>query len=114
MDLIFQWIDLVWLLLVFVTLKRKNWVCGVGYVLSCVFMLRMQVELMVSVGYPYGFLPFMSSDVFTRGLAVYGALFVVYFLWAYHLKNVLPVIFMGHSIALFVMGLVVSTVVMVF
>ncbi len=117
MDLIFQllvsWIDLVWLLLVFVTLKRKNWLCGIGYVLSCVFMLRMQVDLMQSIGYPRGVLPILSEDVFTRGLVVYGAVSVVYFLWAYYLRDSRPVIFMAHSIALFFIALVASMVVMV-
>ena len=117
MDLIFQflteWADLIWLLLVFLTLNRKNWLCGIGFVLSCVFMLRMQVELMVSIGYPSGVLPILTGDVFTRGLVVYGVVSLVYFLWAVHLRNVLPVIFMGHSIALFFIAMIGAMIAMV-
>lgn len=113
MGFIYQWIDVVWVLLVFVTLAPKNWPVGIGYILSCVFILRLQVELMELIGFANGAFPLLDSHVLERGQMVYGVVFVVYFLWAYHLRRCSPVIFMAHSIAFFFIGLVSSTIVMV-
>jgi hypothetical protein len=38
---------------------------------------------------------------------------LIYFAWAYYLRGIMPVIFMGHSIVLFFVALILSTVVMV-
>ena len=113
MSFIYQWIDVVWVLLVFVTLAPKNWLVGIGYILSCIFILRLQVELMELIGFSRGAFLVLDTHVLERGQLVYGVVFVAYFLWAYHLRRMSPVIFMAHSIAFFFIGLVSSTVVMV-
>jgi hypothetical protein len=110
---LYPWIDLLWLPIVFIATQKKHWALAIGYVLACVVMLRLQVELMAWIGYPHGILPFLDMHVFRRGVITYGVMNLMYFAWAYYLRGIMPVIFMGHSIVLFFVALILSTVVMV-
>lgn len=110
---LYPWIDLMWVPIVFIATQKKHWALAIGYVLGCVVMLRLQVELMAWIGYPRGILPFWDMHVFRRGLMTYGVMNLVYFAWAYYLRGIMPVIFMGHSIVLFFVALILSTVIMV-
>jgi len=113
MDFVFQWIDLAWLLVVPLALGRAHWLTGSGYVVSCALMLRLQTELLDSIGYSRGFLPLLESDIFTRGIITYGVVIFVYMIWGHFLRRASVVIFLAHSIAFFFIAMIASLVVMI-
>lgn len=112
-NIIYQWIDLFWLVMVLVAVHKQHRLLAAGYVLSCVFMLRLQVEIMGSIHYSTGILRVMDSDVFDRGLIVYSVFYLLYFLMAHYSPGSRQVIFMAASLSIFFFALSVSTFVMV-
>lgn len=113
MHFIIQWIDLIWLPLAwFVVHKPQRW-WTLGTLASCMLMLRLQAELMESIGYPQGILPFMDSHVFSRGLGVYAIYYVIYLLIAYYSPDSKGALFMGVSLSVFFMAFFTAIAVMV-
>lgn len=112
MNLIYQWVDLFWLLIVFLAIDKKHWLVAVSFVLSCMFMMRLQVELMISIGYEFGILNLIKSDVFTRGLIVYGIMYLLYFLLGHYSAGTKKEVFLAASITIFFAAMVLSMGVM--
>lgn len=111
--IIYQWIDLFWLAMVLIAVHKQHRLLAVGFVLSCVFMLRLQVEIMESIGYGTGILRALDSHVFERGLVAYSVIYLLYFLFAHYSPGSRRVIFMAASLSMFFFALTVSTFVMV-
>ena len=49
--LIYQWIDLFWLVMIPLAAHKGHRLIAAGFVLSCMLMLRLQVEIMESIDY---------------------------------------------------------------
>ena len=113
LSLVYQWIDLFWLAMVFIAADRRHWIFAAGFVLSCVFMLRLQVELLESIGYPTGIFPFMEAPIFQRGLVVYGVIYMLYFLLTHFSRGSKGVVVLAASISVFFFALILSLGVMV-
>ncbi len=93
--------------------ERGKWLLTSGFVLACVFMLRLQLELMGAIGLPRGFFGLMDASLYNRGLITY-AVFIGLFLILAHLsrggdKNV----HMAASITILILAFCVSSLVMV-
>lgn len=78
MDFLIQYIDALWLPLVYMAARPDQRPYALGYTFCCMLMLRMLTELMEQLGFPEGFLPFLHSDVFHRGLVTYGVFQLIY------------------------------------
>ena len=113
MSFILQWIDVLWLVPAFVLIHPKERLLAAGFFIICMVMMRLQVELMGSIGYEQGILGVMSMPVFSRGLIVYSLFYIAYMLLAHYSRDSRKVIFMAASISIFFMALFVSSVVMV-
>ncbi len=112
MDLILQWIDLVWLPVgLFVVHKGHRLLAG-GYFIACALMLRLQVELMQSIGYPTGILTLMKSDLFIRGIVVYAVFNAGYLLIAYFSPGSDKTVFLAASLTIFFSAMFSSTIIM--
>lgn len=111
---ILHWIDLIWVPIVFVVVAKQHRWIAVGFVLSCLMVMRMQYELLSEWGFGAEGLPNMllSSSPFTRGQVVYGIFFLIYLLLSHYSRKTAPVIYMAASISIFFMAFVVSAVVM--
>lgn len=110
---ILDWIDLVWLPVAFFCVHKPHRWLAVGFVLSCMFMLRMQFELTQSLGFGKEGIPgLMDSNPYYRGLIVYSifiALFIALSMWS---KGATKTIYMAASITVFFAAFVVSTIIM--
>jgi hypothetical protein len=113
MSFIYQWIDALWLPLAFFVVHKPHRWWAVGFVASCMLMLRLQTELMVEIGYDKGILNFVDSPVFSRGLIVYSIIYIIYLILAYYSPGTRGVVFMAASISIFFMSLFISMIVMV-
>ena len=110
---LFEWVDLMWLpIILLVVKKHQRWVSA-GFFLSCALMMRLQVELIASTGYLHGFLNLMSSDIFSRGLATYSLFYLLYCGLMIYSPETRGAILLAGAISIFFAALLVSMVVMV-
>ena len=112
-SLIYQWIDLLWLPLGWFAVAPKFRWLTLGFIAACLLMLRMQIELMVYTGYESGILPFMTSNVQTRGLVTYSVFIALFLILANFSGRSQKVVFMSASITVFIAAFLVSTLLMV-
>lgn len=113
MDTILQWIDLIWAPIIFFTANKKVRVKGVIFVLACVFMLRLQVQLMTEIGFNAGILTFIQWPALYKGMAIYGFFIGVITLLNALSKDTDPYVFIAASISVFILSFCISSVVMV-
>lgn len=113
MNIILQWIDMIWLVLIPLVAHPHQRKIAVATFLACALMMRMQVELMNSTGFDTGFLPFMKSTAMERGMVVYNFFYMLYTLFAFHLPRSKPAVFMGASITIFFIAFTSSMFIMV-
>lgn len=113
MNEILQWIDLVWLPVSLLVVHKGHRVMAMAYFAACMLMLRLQVELISSIGYPTGILPLMSSGLFIRGLVVYSLFHAGYLVIAYFSPGSEKSVFLAASISIFFAALFTSMIVMV-
>ena len=113
MNLILQWIDLVWLPITLVVVHKYQRAFAAAYILSCVLMLRLQTELLSSTGFTEGFTGLIKTTPFDRGLIVYSLFHIIYIIMAIYSPSRQRVIFMSASISIFFAALFVSMGIMV-
>lgn len=105
--------DVLWIPLGVVAVERGKRLLTIGFIVSCIFMLRLQVELMRSIGSPYGFFGFMKNGVFERGLIAYAFFIGLFLLLAYFSKGGDKNVHIAASITILIIGFCVSSLVMV-
>ncbi len=101
MELIFQWIDLAWALPMSLMLHKPQRLMGLGLLGSCMLMMRMMSELMISIGYPSGIMNILKNDVFTRGLIIYSVFYFLYIIMSHYSPDTKGTIFLAASISIF-------------
>ena len=112
-ETLFQWIDLLWFGVVLAVLPRQLWIKASLFVLICVIMLRLQIELFESFGWETGYLPFLTLPLFARGLITYGVFTAVYLMLSAYSARINPFVYMAASITIFIIAFCVSSIVMV-
>lgn len=112
MDFILQYIDALWLPLAWFVVHRQQRWWALGFVASCMVMMRMQAELMHGIGYPHGILTFMNSDMLSRGILIYSIFYMLYFALAVFSPGTKGSILLATSIGIFFMAFFVSSMVM--
>ena len=112
MNFLIQYIDFIWLpIALFVVHKEQRIMTG-AFFLSCFLMLRLQVEMMVSLGYPTGILPLITWPVLYTGFVVYTVFYLAYLAMAYWSPGSHKHIFLAASISIFFAAIAVSMVIM--
>jgi hypothetical protein len=112
-DLIPDYIDLLWLPVGWFAAHRHQRVLVMAFIITCLLTFRIQVELMESTGYDSGFLPFLDSNVFTRGVIVYSVIFLLYLILAHYSPRSKKIIFFAASLSIYVMAFCISMLIMV-
>ena len=112
MNFILQYIDLLWLPVGVIILHKHHRLWAAGFFASCMFVMRLQVELLVSTGYPTGFLPVFDMDAHTRGKITYSVFYIIYIALALYSPGTRGTIFMAATISMFFVALCVSMIVM--
>lgn len=110
--LIYQWLDLLWLPAALLAVHRGQRLMAAGFVLACVFSLRMQIELMASLGFPQGILGFLNAGLYNRGLITYSLVTALFLVLAYLSPNTKGAIFLAASISLYILSFCTSMLVM--
>ena len=110
MAFILQYIDAIWLFIAFFAVHKDHRRTAVLFVFGCMALMRMQAELMVSIGYPNGILFFMDSHVFNRGLVIYTVCYLIYLAVVHFSAKNDKSIVMASSIGMFFMVFFASSV----
>lgn len=111
--ILYPWIDALWIPFALCIGERGKRLLTVGFILACIVLLRLQVELMGSMGLEYGFFDFMKSTAFDRGLVVYGVFIALFLFLAHFSKGGDKTVHMAASITILIMSFCVSTLIMV-
>ena len=107
------WLDLLWLPVAMLIVHKGQKLKSLFFVLICIASLRLQMELMASTGYNYGFTGWFEMSSFHRGLIVY-ALFIALFLLLSHLSPFTKgAIYLAASLSIFFMAFIVSSFIMI-
>lgn len=101
MDNYIQWIDLAWLPIVLLAVRKGQYMVAMGFVLANVLMMRLLVELMGSIGYSYGIFPLLDYHIFYRGLAFYSFVYLLYMALVYFSPGTQKIFLLGASISMF-------------
>jgi len=113
-EMIVQWLDLVWLPVVFfLVIPRMKWV-AIGFVTACILMLRMQIEVLEEFGIAKeGIRGMLTSDPFHRGLATYSVIILLYVLLTVSSKRTMTEVYLAASITIFILAFTISSVLMI-
>ena len=110
---LYHWIDLFWVPVALLTMEKGKRLLTAFYVLACVVLLRLQIELLEDGGFARGILGFMKSTIYPRGLIVYSLFIMLFMLLAYFSKGSHRAIHLAASITILIASFCVSTLVMV-
>ena len=111
-DLIYQWIDCLWLPLGLVTVRRGQRLMTLAFIGSCILTLRTQLELMDGIGYSHGLMGFLSFGLYERGLVIYGLVIGVFLILARLSPKTKGAIFLAAIITLYIFAFCTSMLIM--
>lgn len=111
-DLIYQWIDLLWLPLSWFVVHKHQRFMTLGFLLTGILTMRTQIEIMESIGYPTGILPLLHSGLYERGLVTYGVIFGLFLLLAHFSKKTASIVFFAATLSIYIFSLCASMIVM--
>lgn len=109
---IMQWLDLIWIPLVFVFTARRHWPIALILVITIILSLRLQVELMNEIGLSTGFLPFVDMYVLYRGYIIYGFFIFVFLLLSFFSKRENTYVYIAAAIGIFIFSFCLSSATM--
>ena len=112
-SIIFNHIDMVWVPVALLALHRGQKLWGALFVAACAFVMRLQIELMQSIGYGRGFFHLMEAPLYIRGLITYAAFIAFFLILAYFSPKSDKFVLIAAAITIFVVAFCVSSVVMV-
>lgn len=112
MHFLIQWLDLIWLPVGLFVVHKGQRICTASYFIGCALMMRMQIELMASIGYANGILPLLTSSLFMRGLVVYTIFHVLFLIMAYFSPRSDKHVMLSATISIFFAAMFVSMIVM--
>ena len=110
---IYQWIDLIWLPVGWFAVHKRHRILTVIFVLTCIVTMRTQIELMETIGYGTGILPFMDSPLRTRGLLVYGTVIALFLVLAHYSPRTREMIYFAAALTVYLFTFCLSMVFMV-
>jgi hypothetical protein len=110
--LFYQWIDLLWVPIALAMTHRGHRLMGVIFVLACVGTLRLQVEIMDSIGFSNGIMGLLHADAFRRGLIVWSILIAFFLLLARLSPGAFYAVFMAAALTIYFLAFTVSMLIM--
>lgn len=98
---------------VWLAVRKEQRLVGLCFVLACMIMYRLQIELMYHIGYPRGLLEILPMHVRGRGIIIYVFIYVAFMVAMKFSKTEKVSVFIAASTALFFMAFFVSSLVMI-
>ena len=108
-----EWLDAVWIPVAALVVHKGQKLKAVAFVVLCMMVMRLQIEIVESTGFRKGFTGLMDASLYHRGLIVYGVFITIYLLLSYFSPYTKGVIYLAASISIFFMAFLVSSIVMI-
>ncbi|NCT41382.1 MAG: hypothetical protein GW778_06960 [Alphaproteobacteria bacterium] len=112
MDHIINYIDFIWLPIGLYIVHKEQRIVAAAFFISCFIMMRLQIEMLHSMGYPTGILPLLKFPVETTAMVVYMVFYVAYLALAYWSPRTNRHIFLAASISIFFAAMIAAQVIM--
>lgn len=103
-ELIYRWIDILWLPLAFFLVQRHQRWWAIGFIVSSMLVMRLQVEIIESTGFNFGFLGLSQLQAHTRGIFVYSFFYTLFLIFTHFSPNTRGVMLMATCLTLFFMA----------
>lgn len=104
-DLIYQWIDLIWLPITFFAVHKRLRVKSLIFTVMCIFTMRTQIAIMDSIGYgESGILGIMDSSLYHRGLVSYGLVIVLFLILTYFSPRIKAEVFLAAMLSEYILA----------
>lgn len=110
---IYNYAGLFWIPVALLAAHKPHKLMAAGLVVISLLTLRLQVELMESIGYSNGFLPVMASHVSMRGLVVYSLMFALFLLLARFSPRTQNTIFFAAALSVYILTVCFSMLLMI-
>ena len=110
--LMVQWIDLLWMPVALLMAHKGHRLMAAAFVLICVFTLRLQIELMESIGYGQGIWRLLDASLYTRGLICYGIVIAFFLVLARFSPGTMKVVFLAAGLSLYIFAAALTMIVM--
>ncbi len=108
-----EWLDLLWIPVALAIVHKGQRLKSVFFVITCVACLRLQIGIMASTGYNFGFTGWFEMSSFRRGMIVY-AIFIAIFLLLSHLSPYTKgPIYLAACLSIFFMAFIISSLLMI-
>jgi len=112
-DSLYNWIDLLWIPVLFFGVHKKHRWYGAGFAVGSIILVHTLSEIMVSIGHPTGIFGLMTSNIHSRLLITSSIIYSLFLLTAHYSRGTQGVVFMAASLTFFFLMLMVGSVVMV-
>ncbi len=108
-----EWLDLLWIPVALAIVHKGQRLKSIFFIITCIACLRLQMGIMASTGYNFGFTGWFEMSSFRRGLIVY-AIFIALFLLLSHLSPYTKgPIYLAASLSIFFMAFILSSLIMI-
>lgn len=111
-DVLYLWVDIIWIPIVYLTVHKKHKWYAVGFVVASMVLIRLLAEIMTHIGYGNGIMGFMDSKVHTRGLWVTAFYYVILIFAAHFSPKTKGIVFMAACLTIFFAIFLTASVVM--
>ncbi len=106
------WLDLFWIPVALIVVHPEQRIKAVIFIACCVFMLRLQVQMMQEIGFEGGFLHWWDWPILYRGMAGYGIGIIFYLITAWFSPKSDPFVMIAASITVFIASFCVTCALM--
>ncbi len=109
---IIQWIDFIWLPLTYAVVPKHHRYLALGFVLCCIFSLRLENELFERMGYPEGITGWISMTSYARGLIIYSVAIMGFLMLSHFSPRTHGIIYMAAALSIYITTFLISITVM--
>ena len=106
-------LDLIWIPVALITVNEGQRVKAAIFCAACYLFLRLQLELMVSFGYPNGIFGLMDTALYVRGLACYSVTTMIFLGLSIWSPNTKGIMFMAATLSIFFMAVTISSILLI-
>lgn len=108
-----DWLDSVWILIAPLIVHKGQRLKAIAFMLLCMIVLRLQVEIVESTGYDLGFTGLLDWPLMVRGYVIYGFFASLYLLLSFLSPFTRGAIYLAASLTIFFMAFTVSSIVLI-
>ncbi len=111
-QIIYSWIDVIWLPIIFFGVHKNHKWWALGFGVSSIIITHLITETMVYIGHERGIMGLLDWHAQTRATVVSSFYYCLFLILAHFSKNTQGVVFMAACLSIFFMIFVTTSLVM--